>query len=105
MMDLKKPDKQDMIFLSMLLETVIKYIILIIAPCFIIGHSFLIWIPIRSSRGIGLATVTRILNTKLRLREEPTTGIFQEDSDGLLRSLAANAVHSGTAYGISHLYS
>ena len=67
--------------------------------------SFLIWIPIRSSRGIGLATVTRILNTKLRLREEPTTGIFQEDSDGLLRSSEASAVHSGIAYGISHLYS
>lgn len=91
--------------LSMLLETVIKYIILIIVPCFIIGHSFLIWIPIRSSRGIGLATVTRILNTKLRLREVLTTGTSLEGSDGRLRSLVASIVHSGTAYGINHLYS
>ena len=86
--------------MSTLLGTDTRYTILITVPCFIIGHSFLIWIPIRSSRGIGLATVTRILNTKLRLREEPTTGIFQEDSDGLLRSSEASVVHSGIAYGM-----
>ena len=57
------------------------------------------------SRGIGLATVTRILNTKLRLREVLTTGTSLEGSDGLLRSSEASAVHSGIAYGISHLYS
>lgn len=64
-----------------------------------------IWIPIRLSRGIGLVIVTRILNTKLRLREELITGIFLEVLDGLLRSLEASVVHSGIAYGISHLYS
>ena len=81
--DLKKPGKQDTIFLSTLLETDTRYTILITAPCFIIGHSFLIWTLIRLSRGIGLVIVTRILNTKLRLREELITGIFLEVLDGL----------------------
>ena len=65
----------------------------------------LIWTLIKSSRGIGLATVTRILNTKLRLREGLTIGTSLEGSDGLLRSSEASAVHSGIAYGINHLYS
>ena len=67
--------------------------------------TFLLWIPIRSSRGIGLVTGIRILNTKLRLREGLTIGTSLEGSDGLLRSLEASAVHSGIAYGINHLYS
>lgn len=45
------------------------------------------------------------LKYKVKVKRGANNWYFQEDSDGLLRSLAANAVHSGTAYGISHLYS
>lgn len=31
--------------------------------------------------------------------------VFYRDLDGLLRSSEASVVHSGIAYGISHLYS
>lgn len=45
------------------------------------------------------------LKYKVKVKRGANNWYFLEGSDGLLRSSEASAVHSGIAYGISHLYS